>query len=68
MACVERPRMEGAQSNLDVENYKTMAGMVGIAQSRLKPASQRPERPSDCRKSTPKSMAHPSLQRNPSSP
>ena len=23
------PRMEGPQSNYDVENYKTMAGMVG---------------------------------------
>ena len=42
MACVERPRMEGAQSNLDVENYKTMAGMVGIAQSRLKPPRSGP--------------------------
>ena len=32
------PRMEGAQSNLDVENYKTMAGMVG---DRTKPIETR---------------------------
>jgi hypothetical protein len=32
------PRMEGPQSNFDVQNYKTMAGMVG---DRTKPLSQR---------------------------
>lgn len=32
------PRMEGPQSNYDVQNYKTMAGMVG---DRTQPLSQR---------------------------
>jgi hypothetical protein len=32
------PRMEGPQSNFDVQNYKTMAGLVG---DRSKPISQR---------------------------
>lgn len=32
------PRMEGPQSNYDVQNYKTMAGMMG---DRTKPLSQR---------------------------
>ncbi len=32
------PRMEGPQSNFDVQNYKTMAGMVG---DKTKPLSQR---------------------------
>jgi hypothetical protein len=32
------PRMEGPQSNFDVQNYKTMAGLVG---DRTKPLSQR---------------------------
>lgn len=32
------PRMEGPQSNFDVQNYKTMAGMVG---DKSKPLSQR---------------------------
>ncbi len=32
------PRMEGPQSNFDVENYKTMAGMIG---DRTRPVSER---------------------------
>jgi hypothetical protein len=32
------PRMEGPQSNFDVQNYKTMAGLIG---DRTKPLSQR---------------------------
>lgn len=34
------PRMEGPQSNFDVENYKTMAGMIG---DRTRPVSERKE-------------------------
>lgn len=34
------PRMEGPQSNFDVENYKTMAGMIG---DKTKPISTRQE-------------------------